>query len=418
MTQFRPYLAHAGVLGAVTLAAMLVVSTAVSAAADPFRAWLEALWPEASAAGVSRATFDAAFRGVTPDLSLPDLATAGRPKVSNEGQAEFTKTAQDYLNKSYLERLAATGRSLAAKHAAALKRIETEIGVDGPSVLAIWGRETSYGSYQSPHDAIRVLATQAYLGRRKDTFRVELIAALRMLEAGVPRAAMRSSWAGAMGLAQFMPSEYFSNARDIDGDGRADLFRSVGDALGSAAQTLKAKGWVLGQPWGYEVAVPSTADCSLEGPTAARPLSEWVKLGFRRTGGQAFDPAHGQSEAYLMMPSGAYGPAFLVFENYRVIRRYNTSDLYAVFVGHLSDRIAGKGDFDTPWAPIGAPKTRATAEIQERLKAAGYEIEKIDGKIGSNTRRQIGAYQKNNKLKPDCWPTDAVLGHLRSAAAP
>jgi len=387
-------------------------------AADPdFRAFLDGLWPEASAAGVSRATFDAALRGVEPDRSLPDLATANQPKVSNEGQAEFTKTAQDYLNRSYLAQLGEKGRALASKHARALKHIEAEIGVDGPALLAVWGRETSFGTYHPPHDAIRALATQAYLGRRKDTFRIELIAAFKMLEMGVPRADMRSSWAGAMGLAQFMPSEYVHHARDMDGDGRADPFRSVGDALGMAAYTLKAKGWVLGQSWGHEVAVPASADCSLEGPTQARPLSAWVNLGFKPLGERSFDPEHGQSEAYLMMPSGAYGPAFLVFENYRVIRRYNTSDLYAVFVGNLTDRIAGGGDFLTPWAPIGAPRTRTTAEVQERLKAAGYEVEKIDGKIGSNTRKIIGAYQKANGLKADCWPSEALLAHLRTTAA-
>ncbi len=401
----------------VAAAAVAVLLAVSPASADPaFRAWIETLWPDARAAGVSRATFDAAFKGVEPDLSLPDLATSSRPKVSNEGQAEFTKTAKDYLDTAYLARLAARGRELAARHAASLRRIETEIGVDGPSVLAIWGRETSFGAYQPPHDAIRALATEAYLGRRKELFRGELIAALRMLESGVPRAKMRSSWAGAMGLAQFIPSEYFAHARDMDGDGKADLFGSAGDALGSAAQTLKAKGWVLGQPWGYEVAVPEGADCGLEGPKQARPLNAWATMGFRRTGGAAFDPKNGEAEAYLMMPAGAHGPAFLVFENYRVIRRYNTSDLYAVFVGHLADRIAGGGDFDTPWAPIAAPKTKTTAEIQERLGAQGYPMDKIDGKIGSNTRQQIGAFQRARGLAPDCWPSDALLAHLRKTA--
>lgn len=397
--------------------AVIVAAVPLTVGADEgFRAWLEALRPEAEAAGVSRATFDAAFKGLAPDRSLPDLALGDRPKISNEGQAEFTKTAQDYLDRAYLGRLAATGKALATKHKAALARIESEIGVDSHALLAIWGRETSFGSYKPSNDAIRALATQAYLGRRKDTFRIELIAALKMLQAGVPRGDMRSSWAGAMGLAQFMPSEYAAHSIDLDGDGRVDLFRSVPDALASAAQTLKAKGWVFGQPWGYEVAVPASADCALEGPLQARPLADWVALGFKRTRDRPMDRKHLASEAYLMMPQGGYGPAFLVFENYRVIRRYNTSDLYAVFVGHLSDRIAGGGDFDTPWAAIGPPRTRTTAEVQERLKAAGFEIEKIDAKIGSITRRHIGEYQKANGLRVDCWPTDAVLAHLRQTA--
>lgn len=394
-----------------------LVTATLAQTDDAFAVWVEALWPEARSAGVSRETFDTAFKGVEPDRSLPDLQLTDKPVISNKGQAEFTKTARDYLDPAYLGRLAARGRQLAKEHAAVLRRIETEIGVDAFSVLAIWGRETSYGTYNPPLDAIRALATQAYLGRRKEFFRKELIGALRMLEAGVPRAKMRSSWAGAMGMAQFMPSEYFVHSGDLDGNGKVDLFTSVPDALGSAARQLAAKGWVLGQPWGYEVTVPPAADCGLEGPPGKRPLAEWVEMGFARTGGKTFDRKHMSSDAYLMMPSGAYGPAFLVFNNFSVIRLYNTSDLYAVFVGHLSDRIAGAEDFDTPWATIAPPKTLVTAEIQERLKTAGYEIDKIDGKIGSNTRRQIGLYQKASGLRVDCWPGDATLAHLRRQAS-
>jgi lytic murein transglycosylase len=387
-------------------------------AADPaFRKWIETLWPEAEAAGVSRTTFDSALRAVEPDLSLPDLVLPGRPAVDSAGQAEFTRAPAEYLDKAYLMRLAATGKALLAKHKAALAKIEREIGVDRYSVLAIWGRETAFGAHKEAHDAITVLATEAYLGRRKDLFRAELIAALRMLEAGVPRALMRSSWAGAMGLTQFMPSEYFTHARDLDGDGKADIFNSVADALASAASQLKGKGWVGGETWGYEVRLKPPADCADEGPTQARAIEEWAKLGISRAGGAAWSERELKLEAYLMSPAGAYGPSFLVLENYKVIRRYNTSDLYAVFVGHLADRIAGGGDFATPWGGTGPQKTRTIEEIQKRLLALGYDVEKIDGKVGSNTRMLIGRYQRDNKLRVDCWPTDAVLAHMRARAS-
>jgi hypothetical protein len=238
-----------------------------------------------------------------------------------------------------------------------------------------------------------------------------------MLQAGVPRAKMKSSWAGAVGLTQFMPSEYFQHVEDGDGDGKADIFDSVPDALASAARQLANKGWVRGVRWGYEVSMPAHGDCSLEGPPGERTIGEWVKLGFQRTGAKPFTPAEMSIPAYLMMPSGAYGPAFLATENFKVIRLYNTSDLYALFVGDLADRIAGAGGFHVPAAQVAQPRTAQVKEIQERMAKLGYPMDKIDGKIGSNTRRQVGTYQKTSGLKIDCWPTEAVLAHLRSNAA-
>jgi lytic murein transglycosylase len=393
----------------------LVVGPA--SAADAFRTFLQGLWPEAQALGVSRATFNKAFRGLRPNYKLPDLIIPGRKRDDSAGQSEFTSSAMDYLNPKYLRRLAVQGRKFMKRHARSLRRIEHATGVDPYIIVAIWGRETAYGTYKLPHDAIRVLATQAYVGRRKEKFRTELLYALKMLQDGVPRAKMRSSWAGAIGLTQFLPSEYYQHADDGDGDGKVDLFDSVPDALASAARQLANKGWVRGLHWGYEVRLPEHGDCSLEGPPGARSIRDWVKLGFKRAGRQRFRRDELAHEAYLMMPSGAYGPAFLATENFQVIRRYNTSDLYALFVGNLADRIAGGGDFHTPSAKIAQPRTAQVKEIQKRLIALGYELQKVDGKIGSNTRRQVGSYQKKNRLKIDCWPTKAVLSHLRATAA-
>jgi len=387
------------------------------AAADAkLDAWIEGLWPEAEAAGVSRATFDKALAGFKPDMKLPDLDIPGRPANDASGQAEFTRAPAEYLDRAYLVRLAATGRDLAVKHKATLEKIERDLGVDRYSVLAIWGRETAFGAHKLPHDAINVCATLAYLGRRKELFRLELIAALKMLESGVPRSRMRSSWAGAMGLTQFMPSEYFKHAHDLDGDGTTDIWTSVPDALASAASQLKGKGWVAGQTWGYEVRLTREADCGFEGPTQERPIAEWARMGLQRAGGRPWTEAQLALSAYLMSPAGGYGPSFLVLENYKVIRRYNMSDLYAVFVGNLADRIAGGGDFVTAWGGTGPQKTRSIVEIQERLQAAGYDVEKIDGKVGSNTRKVIGQYERANNLKVDCWPSDTVLAHVRKTA--
>ena len=395
----------------------LVTLAQPTRAGTAFTAFLEALWPEAEAAGVPRPIFDQAVAGLTPDLSLPDLVLPGRSTVPG-GQAEFTQPAQAYIRPDSLASLAHEGRALLAKHKDTLERIEREIGVDRYALLAIWGRETAFGTEKTPHDAIRVLATQAYLGRRKELFRAELIAGLKMLAAGVPRADMKSSWAGAVGLTQFMPTEYFKNGIDFDHDGRIDLAHSVPDALASAARQLKEKGWVLGQPWGYEIVVPASSSCALEGPPGSRKLSEWMALGFKRPGSKLFRPVDLDQQAYLMMPAGSHGPAFLALENFQVIRRYNTSDLYALFVGNLSDRIAGGGNFETPWAVIPQPATKLVADLQTRLKTLGYPMDKIDGKIGSNTRRQIGIFETEHGLKAGCWPTPEVLAATLHSPVP
>ncbi len=402
---------------AVSCTLAVLAAAAPSRAADAaFRTFLEALWPEAEAAGVSRKTFDAAFAGLEPDLSLPNLDLPGRDKTGSKGQAEFTRPPSEYLNEATMARLADQARPYLAKHAKSFDRIEREIGVDRYSLLAFWARETALGTYALPHDAIRVLATQAYLGLRKDQFRAELLAALGMLEMGVPRARMKSSWAGAVGLTQFMPTEYKPYARDIDGDGRIDIFSSVPDALGSTAAQLAGKGWVKGEPWGFEVRIPPAASCAMEGPLQERPLAEWSKLGFVKATGKAWTQPELARTAYLMSPAGGHGPSFLVFENFKVIRKYNTSDLYAVFVGHVADRIAGGGTFVTPWAGAVPQKTTVVEGIQRRLQALGYDVDKIDGKIGSNTRMNIGKYQVANGLQVDCWPSEAVLAHMKSVA--
>ena len=399
------------------LVVTVFAAAAPSAAADAWSDFVAGLWPEAEAQGVSRDTFDAAFRGLKPDYSLPDLIVPGKKRDDSAGQAEFTKSAFEYLNEKYLASLAVRGRQFLKDHEKDIINIEKKTGVDRYIMVAIWGRETAYGNHKLPHDAIRVLATQAFTGRRKEQFRAEILAALKMLQAGVPRSKMRASWAGAVGQTQFMPTEYFQHLEDGDGDGKVDIFDSVPDALASAARQLANKGWVRGLRWGYEVKMPEGGDCSLEGPPGERTIAEWRKLGFQRTGNTPFKPSEDSISAYLMMPSGAYGPGFLATENFKVIRLYNTSDLYALFVGDLADRIAGAGGFHVPAAQIVQPRTAQVMEIQERLSKLGFPMDKVDGKIGSNTRRQVGIYQKQNGLKIDCWPTEAVLKHLQSNTA-
>lgn len=392
------------------------VPVAGQAPAEPaFTTFLADLRTEALASGITAATFDRAFAGVTPDRALPDLEIAGRPKPARGGQAEFSQTPLQYLDLPRLTRLAADGRDLAARHAATLDAIEQRLGVERRIVLAIWGRETAYGQYKPVHPVIRVLATQAYLGRRKDMFRAELLAALRMIQDGIidPRTT-RASWAGALGLTQFMPSEFYGLAIDQDGDGRRDIFGSVPDALASAANQLKAKGWIAGQPWGFEVVLPAGLSCVEEGQAQARKVSAWIAEGVRRADGRSIAVERHTDDAFILTPGGAYGPAFLVFENFLVLKRYNFADLYAVFVGHLGDRIAGGGAFVTPWTTPPLITNRDIEEVQTLLQVQGYAVDKIDGRAGMNTRRTIGLQQRAAGRTVDCWPSATLLGQLRA----
>lgn len=406
-------------LAAVLLCAVCATGYAQSDLPTPetFRRFLSSMWPDAKAFGVSRATFDAALKGVELDLTLPDLVIPGKAEIDSRGQAEFTRTPAEYLNDAQLARLAAQGAKLREQYADALVKIEREIGVQPQYVLAIWGRETAFGTHKATHYAVQVLANEAYLGRRKEMFRTELLHALKMLDAGViTRDKMKSSWAGAMGLTQFMPSEYFTTAYDLDGDGVKDIWTSVPDALASAANQLKQKGWVRGQSWGYEVRLPKSMSCRMEGPDNAKSVREWIALGVVPTSAATFPPHALDQQAFILAPGGAHGPAFLALENFMVIKRYNMSDLYALFVGNLGDRIAGGKAFDTPWKDVKQMPAKGIAEIQQRLQARGAPIAKIDGKAGMNTRSLIGAFESEQGLPVDCWPTEKVLERLRTNA--
>lgn len=399
-----------GFIGAL---ALVVLAAAPSPAADDaFGNWLHAQWPAAQALGVSRATFLGAIDGLMPDYSLPELAIPGRPEQPAQ-QPEFVQTPGQYLKESTFDRLAARGQKLAAQYRDTLARIERTFGVPGNVVLAIWARETDYGGYRLPYDAIRVLATQGFIGKRKDFFANEFHYALKMLQDGVPRADLRASWGGAVGLTQFLPSEFYKYGVDFDGDGRADIFHSVPDALASAAKQLAGKGWQAGERWAYEVRAPKNADCSIGVPDVTMPIGEWIRRGFASADAHQFTPREFALPASLLQPEGAYGPAFLTPKNYYVIKDYNFSDLYVLFVGHLSDRIAGAQAFVTPWSKASQLKSTDVEAMQRRLIALGLYKDKIDGKAGMLTRAALGAYQKVNKLKVDCWPTAAVLNAMR-----
>jgi lytic murein transglycosylase len=400
----------------VALIAILCGSFPVRAADLGFTQFIASLWPEAQAAGVSRATFDAETRGLEPDYKLPDLILPGRPATGAPSQAEFVQVPADYLNEASIIRLAAEGQRLMQKHHTALAAIEARFGVPGSIVLAIWGRETDYGRYTLPYDGLRVLATQAYVGRRKDQYRTEFILALKLLGDGeVARKDLRSSWAGATGLTQFLPSELYKHGVDFDGDGRRDIWHSVPDALASAAQQLVNKGWQSGVRWAYEVRAPENADCTSGVPEVTKPIAQWLREGFVPVRGQKLSATEQAQPASLLQPEGIYGPAFLTTRNYFVIKEYNFSDLYVLFVGHLSDRMLSPQPFATPWSASTQLRTADVEAMQRHLTRIGLYNDKLDGKAGMKTRAALGAYQKSAGLKVDCWPSEAVLRSIGAA---
>jgi lytic murein transglycosylase len=380
-----------------------------------FQAFLQSLWPPAHELGVSRATFEAAIGGLEPDLSLPELVLPGRPEQAAPGQPEFVLTPADYLKESTIERLASEGRKVLDRYRAPLTAIEREFGVAPTILLAIFARETDYGRAQDNHNAIRVLATQAYLGKRKGKFREEFLLALKMLGDGVVKPAeMKSSWAGAMGLTQFLPSDFYKYAVDFDGDGRRDIWNSVPDALASTAKQLVDKGWQRDLRWAYEVHPPPDVDCTIGVPENTKPIGEWLNRGFVPAYHRTIPAVARAEPASLLQPAGLYGPSFLAAGNYFAIKEYNFSDLYVLFVGYLSDRMIDPRPFETPWGKVAQLPTHDLDRMQQILTARGYYHDKIDGKAGMKTRSALGDYQKRNALKVDCWPTAALLAHMEA----
>jgi lytic murein transglycosylase len=387
------------------LLAALFLLSATPARAD-FKAFVAALWPDARAAGVSRATFDAAFAGVTPD-----------PAVIRETrkQAEFVKPVWSYLDSAISGTRLSRGRAAAEEWSSTLASAERQYGVPARIVLGIWGMETSYGGFTGNLYVVRSLASLAYARYRGTFFRDELIQALRILEEGhlAEARAMKGSWAGAMGQTQFMPSSFMKYAVDFNGDGRKDIWSNRQDAIGSTANYLKQFGWEPGVPWGVEVTLPQGFDYRLADRTRMRPFSEWSGLGVRRADGDAMP----RGQAALFLPAGAKGPKFLITPNFAVIRKYNNSDAYALAVAHLGDRIYGADPFEASWPRGEKQLTLAQAkDVQRRLVALGFPMEKIDGKLGEKSREQIRAFQLRAGLLADGHPTPALLAKLREAS--
>lgn len=388
-----------------------------SAVEQMFQTWLqEIIWPQARAKGVSRKTMQQAFAGVTLNWDLPDLVPPGSnaQQPRRQRQAEFGAPAR-YFKPNSVQGATSVGRQMAKRHAQTLARVEARTGVPARILLAVWGRESGYGRVPIRYNAFQVLGTKGFMSTRAPYFASELIAALQIAEAGhVPAGSMKSSWAGALGQPQFMPSSFLTYAADGSGDGKADIWTSPADSLASIGNYLAEHGWVAGRDWGFEVTVPPAVSCALEGPDQGRTISAWAALGIKRVSGRPFPPHEAKAEGYLMMPAGRYGPAFIVTPNFYVLKDYNTSDLYALFVGHVGDRIQyGVGDFRGNWKKLDTLYRSDIADMQQVLVDQGHDVGGVDGLPGYKTRRSIGRWQEASDLRPTCFPDAGLKQRLR-----
>jgi membrane-bound lytic murein transglycosylase B len=383
----------------------LMAADAILAAAANFSTCLEGLWPDAARRGVSRATFETYVSGLTPDLRIMDLMDA---------QPEFTKAFWDYLDILVNDARIKRGQEVLAQYRTQFDAMEKAYGVDRHIVTAIWGVESNFGTAGGDRPVVRSTATLACIGRRQEFFRNEFLATLEILEHGdVSPDHLKGSWAGAFGPTQFMPTSFKRYAVDFDGDGRRDVVDSPADLIASTANNLKTDGWIPGQSWGYEVALPAGFDFMLADSSKSMTMREWTAKGVVRVGDKPFPRP--TDKAYLLVPAGATGPAFLMLNNFRVIMKYNPAEAYALAIGHLADRFRGDKPFVTPWPRQERVLTSAERyELQAHLVRRGFDIGgEPNGRINAKSRSAIKSFQASLGAVPDGFATADLLERLR-----
>lgn len=379
--------------------AALAAGPAFSYSDAGFDAWVKAFRKRALQAGVSAATFDRAFRrnGLLPEVIERD-----------RNQIETRRSVEEYLAIAASPERLALGKKMMSKYSRTLRAIEKRYGVESHVVAAVWGLESFYGTKRGDIPVISALATLAYEGRRAAFFEKQLIAALKIVQRGdVSADKMTGSWAGAMGHTQFIPTSYQAYAVDFKGDGRRDIWSDdPTDALASTAAYLAKSGWKHGQPWGQEVLLPK--GFSTKNPS---PRSDWGKLGLTAADGARL-VNHGT--ASLTRPAGNAGPAFLIYRNFSVIKRYNNSDKYAMGIGYLSDRLNGKPAFRVEFGADAQGMTlKDRQDLQRRLIAKGYDTGGTDGVIGKKSEAAIAGYQRDKGMAVTGAPSMELLRQLR-----
>ena len=377
-----------------------------------FQGCLANLRSQAIASGVSGSTYDRYTQNLSPDYSVIDKLNY---------QPEFSTPIWDYLSGLVDNERVQAGQQKLAQHRVVLNRVEQTYGVPAETVVAVWGVESNYGDISGKYPLLQALGTLSCEGRRQSYFRGEFFATMRILQRGdLTQDQLYGSWAGAFGHTQFMPSTYERLAVDFDGDGRRDLVSSTTDALASTANFLKRAGWQTGMPWGFEVKIPQGVSIAGESRRNKRSLNSWIAQGVTRADGTALiqDNLSGSTPAGLITPSGANGPAFLVFKNFDAIYSYNAAESYGLAIAHLSDRLRGGTPFLTAWPTDDAGTSRAERrEIQQFLIQRGYDIGAVDGLIGDKSRQAIQKEQSRLGLNPTGRAGQQILRAFRQEQA-
>lgn len=390
------------------LGALLAAASPARADEPSFHDWLKGFRAEAAAAGVRPDVIDLAFDGVEINQRVFEL---------NDNQPEFSRSVWDYLDGAVSERRVADGRARVAENKTLLDRIEAEYGVDQEIVAAIWGLESSYGKLMGDHDVIAALATLGWKGRRIAYGREQLIGALKILQNGyATRQQLIGSWAGAMGQTQFIPTTYLRYAVDHGGDGQRNIWSDLDDVFASTANYLAASNYDHNARWGVEVALPAGFDYRLADADVKKAVVEWAGAGVaaRRLNLAAdIDP---NTRGRIFLPAGAKGPAFLVFENFEAVLKYNRSTSYALAVGLLSDRLAGRDEpVIAEWPRADRALTLAERmALQQALKDKGFDPGPIDGVIGAGTKKALKAWQQSAGLPVDGYASLETLTKLSS----
>lgn len=367
-----------------------------------YDAWVAGFKGRAAGRGISQGTLDAAFRGAG---FLPDVVERDR------NQTEFRRTLEDYLNIAASEERVSLGRQKFSQYRSTLQAVEARYGVESHVVAAVWGLESFYGTRRGNVPVISALSTLAYDGRRGEFFESQLTAALRILQSGdVSPSAMVGSWAGAMGHTQFIPTSYLEFAVDFNGDGRRDIWsEDPTDSLASTGAYLKRSGWTTGLPWGMEVTLPAGFNTGLLGRGKGKSAAEWQALGVRSVG-----PVGLAGGSIIGGGNSGGAPYFLLTQNFATILRYNNAQNYAIGVGHLSDRILGRGPVQASFGPDATGLTQADRqELQRLLTARGFDTGGTDGVIGTRTRAAISAWQASVGLPVTGEPSPDLLRRLR-----
>ena len=338
------------------------------------------------------------MKGVTPDQ---------RVIAATQRQPEYGKPVGDYVNGLVTKSRITRGQAKAKEFAQTFDAVEKQFMVERWVLVSLWGMESDYGAAKDKWDVFRSLGTLGYVKYRHPYFRNELFVAMRIMQDNkFPRGKMVSSWAGAMGQTQFMPSNVVDYAIDFSGDGRVDLWENIPDILGSTGNYVRKGNWNYGLPWGFEVTVPRGFDYM----NSRGSFAEWTKRGVVRADGKPY-PAGGN--AILFFPSGAKGPGFLVTENYAVLKEYNNSDAYAIAVGHLADRLDGGAPIKAKWPTDDRPLSRdARIALQKKLASLGYKVTDFEGHVDFDLRDNIRIEQKKFGMVPDGNPTPLLLEKL------